>query len=110
MLRRRADICLLFLSVSLSGCVAKPFQPNPDEYSLWRRSGTATDDIKRNMMECGFLNSYTSFGMSEESYAKAEVCMINRGFTNTDGIMCSKEEYQRRLATCQAVLESGVKR
>lgn len=104
MCRRAVISVAICFNLSLSACVEKPFQPNPPEFTLWNKPGTSVIDLKKTMLECGFINPCTSFGMTENSYAKSELCMIGRGFINIsrDGIMCAQKEYQRRLTACQS--------
>ena len=102
MCRRFAISIVICCCINLSGCATKLFQPPPSEFTLWSRAGTSVDELKKAMLECGFPNPHTSSGMTEDAYAKSELCMIHRGYVNVsqDGIMCAQKEYQRRLPTC----------
>jgi hypothetical protein len=96
-------ILMVFMIFVLNACLGKPFQPTPITFTLWQKKGVSEDNIKKNMLECGIPNPYTSYGMTENAYAEAQLCMLDKGFVNTsrDGILCAQKEYQNRLSACK---------
>jgi hypothetical protein len=77
---------LLFLiSINLYGCFGwKPFQPNPPEYMMWKKSGNSQTDIKKILLECGFPTVYyinlTEIGMTNGEFIRGSRCMEKQGY------------------------------
>lgn len=72
-------IALLMIG-PLSGC-AKPFQPPPAEFSLWKKTGVSEEQVKHKMLSCGFPDIDGFVGnYTHEAAAAAEQCMIRDGF------------------------------
>ncbi|MCD6027635.1 MAG: hypothetical protein K0R08_2154 [Solimicrobium sp.] len=92
----------ILILLSLSGCFGKkPFQPPPLEYQQWVKVGVSADTIKQIMLECGFDNSHGNAKMDDNSYAKAQNCMIKKGFKHTGefNICVSSDSYN--LPACR---------
>jgi hypothetical protein len=78
---------LIFLLISLSGCINKPFQPAPAEFKLWIKSGASEDDVKEVMLLCGYPNiaGFAGTKASVEKTTSVEECMFRKGFQYRDG-------------------------
>ncbi|WP_148415766.1 hypothetical protein [Noviherbaspirillum massiliense] len=101
MLKR--TLLLIFIAFELNACIIKPLQPTPATFTLWKKKDGSIGEVKSSLLACGFNSPYTTFGMTENAYAEAELCMLDRGFVNTsrDGILCNQIEYKKRLPACQ---------
>jgi|GEM_PF-2248829 len=97
---------IIFLSsFLLTACLGfKPFQPAPDEYKSWIKSGVTNKQVKEALLQCGYPSIY---GFNKKSYipnevALAEKCMFNKGFNYSSGYkgMCSIGN-RKNLPACQ---------
>jgi hypothetical protein len=98
----KANLLALLILLFETGCAKKPLQPGPSTFTLWKKAGASVEEVKNSMNKCNFIDPYTSYGMTENSYAKAQICMVDRGFVTTaeGGIFCDQDEYRNRLSTC----------
>lgn len=86
----RFIVILLFSAIS-AGCFPKQaFRPGPAAFKSWVKSGANDDDVKAQMLGCGYSNPYyTDKRQSLNDRSKQEICMLNKkykyksGFTGT---------------------------
>ena len=73
------------------GCSAKPFQPPPAEFLMWKKIDGKPADVRLFMKQCGFNNPYNNNGkMTADEYAKSQKCMTSLGFRDKSGFdMCA---------------------
>lgn len=75
---------LILMSLALIGCTGKKlFQPPPQEFKQWIKNGVSEEIVKKTMLECGFKNTFGNASMDDNSYAKAQNCMLSKGFVHT---------------------------
>lgn len=70
---------VIFL-LTQGACASKPFQPPPYEFEIWKKSGSSNDEIKRALLECGYIDPYTSGRMPANEFIIAAKCMEKDGF------------------------------
>lgn len=71
--------------LALIGCLGiKPFQPPPDDYQAWMKSGASEQDLKMALLECGYPSPYNSgkYNFSLEEFVAANRCMETSGFND----------------------------
>jgi hypothetical protein len=86
---KRIILFLLIFVISLSGCFGwKPFQPAPPEYRTWKKQGRSELDVKKSILECGYLNVLDGGEMGLNGFVLAYRCMINQGYTYYDRDFC----------------------
>lgn len=78
-------LCLVVLCpIWITGCHFRPFQPSPDMYKYWSKSGQSDLAIKKAMLECGFPGIYDwpTWATSDKNEdALMYRCMERSGFT-----------------------------
>lgn len=94
---------LIFFSI-ISGCSTKPFQPGPAEYNMWIQKGIGEDQVKSDVLDCGFPSIYGYAGIraSSEEKAAAQQCMFRKGYKLADGWggICAEPNRKVLLAAC----------
>lgn len=97
-------VIFLVTAVLASSCVSKPFQPPPPMFKMFSKLGSSEEDVKRELLSCGFPNviSGASPNESNNSVAVHEVCMFRKGFLYIDGYkgLCSTQ-IANNLSSCR---------
>lgn len=89
---RHTHLVALLCCVGLQACTTRPLQPSPPLYTLWKKPGVSEQGVRGAMLDCGFTDSahVTRVEMSTNDMARAELCMIDRGFAYQDrAILCA---------------------
>ncbi|MDI9071543.1 hypothetical protein [Xanthomonas oryzae] len=79
---------VIFICTGCSDFV--PFQPNPDEYTMWSSSGASQLDVKKAMLECGYPSPFSinerqlNLFPSNNEVALISRCMEKSGFVYKD--------------------------
>lgn len=86
----RIALCVVLLGVA--ACTTRPFQPAPPAYKLWAKPGVAEQGVRGAMLDCGYNDAayVDATKMTTNDVARAELCMIDRGFAYQDRrILCA---------------------
>jgi hypothetical protein len=77
-------LCLVFLN----GCYSEnAFRPGPPAFKGWVRDATSEEDVKQEMLNCGYQNPYTpNRNDTMNDRAIKEICMFNKGFIRKNEI------------------------
>jgi hypothetical protein len=77
-------ISWLFLIIISSGCkvLINPDRRVPDEYEMWSKTGASQLQIKKIILECGFVSIYDLgiTNMSLNNIILSHLCVKNRGY------------------------------
>lgn len=75
-------ISLILVSIYCCGCIPKKaFQPSTPAFKHWQKSSASDDEIKIDMLKCGYSNPYaTDRRDTTNDIAKHEICMFENGF------------------------------
>lgn len=65
--------------------------------------GGSVNDTKMDMMACGFNSPYKTFGMTDNLYAEAQMCMLKKGYVADSelDIFCDNPWHQEKLPACK---------
>ena len=101
------NVLLVLMSFTLVACFGfKPFQPSPTAFKRWHKQGVSEGGVKQTMLECGFNNLYNNGRMEDNSYAEAQNCMLQKGFTHSSGFNICSLKSSQNLPACQKYRES----
>ncbi|WP_231907030.1 hypothetical protein [Cupriavidus sp. D384] len=67
-------------------------QPPPPLFETWAKPGASQQVVRSALLECGFPDAahVTPVEMARNDYARAQLCMLDHGFTYTDrSIVCA---------------------
>jgi hypothetical protein len=90
--------------ISCGGCAGKLFQPVPPLFKTWARAGTAPDQVKEALLDCGYDNPYTGFEthlITVEKIAAADRCMERLGFKYLVGTPICEQPGSDRILACR---------
>jgi hypothetical protein len=103
MLKRHGALAVLLPCLLLAACSqARPLQPPPPLYELWGRSGVDQQGVRNALLDCGFPDTayVDSTTITSNDYARAEQCMLGKGFVYQDRYTLCDTSPQ--LPACQA--------
>lgn len=92
-------ISYLVFSFSITGCLFPHRTPRTD-YQIWEKPGQTLDELKEEMISCGYRNPMLGIGktlMSGEDITRFETCMYRNGYRKNFGMrsICeTRPEYQ----------------
>ncbi|CAL60681.1 hypothetical protein HEAR0466 [Herminiimonas arsenicoxydans] len=99
----RRKIPLIGLIILMAACTSKPFQPAPPMFKMFEKNNLQSEEIKKEMIACGFPNVITGRNPNDSlgDTAKREHCMFKRNFRYIDGYMgiCSTQA-ARKIKEC----------
>ena len=95
--------------LALTGCAWNAFAPPPDEWSLWKKTGTEPVTVWKDMLECGYSEPYIYSKISREDFTlegfvASMRCMESLGYGRKEGrrvVEVCKMAQWRRNASCQ---------
>ena len=101
---------VLTIALALGACSNKPFQPIPPLFTLWSKSGTDAEGVKRALLDCGHANIGSGFDVQDmrtgkvtrNDMVKANRCMEQAGFTHHSGKRTCDYTFNANLPACQA--------
>lgn len=77
-------VTLLVCVGAVTGCTVKPFQPLPPKFLQWTKQGRSTQDVKDQLVACGYDNPYGGFSSTKnptwDQIISVELCMERNGF------------------------------
>ncbi|MBB4862203.1 hypothetical protein HNP46_001041 [Pseudomonas nitritireducens] len=86
-LQRHRALAMLLPCLLLAACSqARPLQPPPPLFELWAKSGVDQQGVRSALLDCGFPDAayVDSNSITSNDYARAEQCMLGKGFVYQD--------------------------
>lgn len=74
-------LVLVYMFV-ISGCTFTIDKPPPNADTKWLRANTTQEQVRRDMLLCGFDNIFDNQNMAMDFYIEASLCMEKRGYIN----------------------------
>lgn len=86
---------ILGLVIFITSCASHSFQPTPPMFKMFEKNNLQSEEIKKEMIACGFPNVITGRNPDDSlgETAKRERCMFKENFRYIDGYMgiCSTQ-------------------
>jgi hypothetical protein len=77
-MKNHIPILVVLITMTLYGCgIGKA---RPDEYMMWRTQDPSRINVKKSLLECGFINIYSDRNMDSNDAFLAYRCMRKQGY------------------------------
>lgn len=97
-------VSAILMTFFLTGCLgAKPFQPPPSTFRMWKKEGANSKEVKRAMLHCGYPNPEgINTNWSRNEIALVQECMYKQGFRRTDNYRICATADEANLPACHS--------